>query len=190
MADTESLSQIHRRPGFMVKRLHQVATAIFLEECGRYNMTPSQYQALCALNEHAGIDQSALGKLTGQDRSTVSLVVKLLLDRGLILRLVDATDKRRTSLKLSESGLQTLRQVAPAARKAQDRFLSAVPKKQRSGFLGLLQGLLDAHGAMIEPASIITRTAMAGPSPRQRLAPARPKRRSTRKPGTAARARR
>ena len=155
MPDIESLAKLYRRPGFMVKRLHQVATAIFLEECGRYNMTPSQYQALCALQEHPGIGQGALGKLTGQDRSTVSLVVRLLLDRGLIRRVVNSSDKRSASLRLSESGAQTLREVAPAARRAQDQFLSALPEGKRAEFLALLHRLLDAHGAKIDPASVV-----------------------------------
>jgi len=156
MAEMESLAELYQRPGFMVKRLHQVATAIFLEECGRYSMTPSQYQALCALREHPGIDQSELGKLIGQDRSTVSLVVQLLLDRGLIRRLVDARDKRRANLSLSESGMQTLHEVAPAAKRAQDRLLGTLPKEQRAGFLALLRMLLDAHGAKIDPVTVIT----------------------------------
>lgn len=175
MPDIESLAKLYRRPGFMVKRLHQVATAIFLEECRRYNMTPSQYQALCAIREHPGIGQSALGKLTGQDRSTVSLVVQLLFDRGLIRRVVNSSDKRSASLRISESGMQMLREVAPAARRAQDRFLSALPKGKRAGFLALLHRLLDAHGAKIDPASIVTGATNAKVSRSPRLAP-RPKR--------------
>ena len=177
MPDIESLDEIYRRPGFMVKRLHQVATALFLDECGRYNMTPSQYQALCAIREHAGIGQSSLGKLTGQDRSTVSLVVQLLLDRGLIRRVVNSSDKRAASLRLSESGMQTLRQVAPAARRAQDRLLSALPAAKRAEFLALLHRLLDAHGAKIDPASVVAVKDFGKTSRSKRLAP-RPKRRS------------
>lgn len=177
MQDIESLADIYRRPGFMVKRLHQVATAIFLEECGRYNMTPSQYQALCAIREHPGIGQSALGKLTGQDRSTVSLVVQLLFDRGLIRRVVNASDKRSASLRLSDTGVQTLREAAPAARRAQDRFLSALPERKRAELLALLHRLLHAHGAKIDPASVVTGTTFAKVSRSRRLAP-RPKRRS------------
>jgi MarR family transcriptional regulator, lower aerobic nicotinate degradation pathway regulator len=161
MPDIESLATLYRRPGFMVKRLHQVATAIFLEECARCNMTPSQYQALCALQEHPGIGQGALGKLTGQDRSTISLVVRLLLDRGLIRCVVNASDKRSISLKLSEAGVQTLREVAPAAKRAQDRFLSALPEAKRAEFLALLHLLLDRHGEQIDPASVVTGVASA-----------------------------
>jgi DNA-binding MarR family transcriptional regulator len=175
MPEIESLDKLYRRPGFMVKRLHQVATAIFLEECGSYSMTPSQYQALCALQEHPGIGQGALGKLTGQDRSTVSLVVQLLLDRGLIRRVVNSSDKRAASLRLSESGVQMLREVAPAARRAQDRFLSALPEGKRTEFLALLHRLLDAHGAKIDPASIVT-VKSAGKAPSSKRLKARPRR--------------
>ena len=159
----------------MVKRLHQVATAMFLEECGSYNMTPSQYQAMCALQEHPGIGQGALGKLTGQDRSTVSLVVQLLLDRGLIRRVVNSSDKRAASLRLSESGVQMLREAAPAARLAQDRFLSALPEGKRAEFLALLHRLLEAHGARIDPASIVTVKSAGKAAPSKRLK-ARPRR--------------
>ena len=177
MAELESLAELYRRPGFMVKRLHQIATAIFLEECGRYNMTPSQYQALCALHDHPGIGQSELGKLIGQDRSTVNLVVQLLLDRGLIRRLVNARDKRRTNLSLSETGVQTLHEVAPAARRAQNRLLSALPEDQRPEFLSLLHMLLDAHGANIDPATVIAGAVAAEgiPSPTRRAAQPRPR---------------
>jgi DNA-binding MarR family transcriptional regulator len=169
MPDIESLAEIYRRPGFIVKRLHQVATALFLEECGRYNMTPSQYQALCAIREYPGIGQSALGKLTGQDRSTVSLVVKLLFDRGFIGRVVNSSDKRSASLRISESGAQMLREVAPAARRAQDRLLSALPEGKRAEFLALLHRLLDAHGAKIAPASVITDKGAGNAPPSRRL---------------------
>lgn len=175
MPDIESLVEIYRRPGFIVKRLHQVATALFLEECGRYNMTPSQYQALCAIREYPGIGQSALGKLTGQDRSTVSLVVKLLFDRGLIGRVVNSSDKRSASLRISESGVQVLREVAPATRRAQDRLLSILPEGKRAEFLALLQRLLDAHGAMIDPASVVT-VKGAGKAPPSKRLKARPSR--------------
>ena len=177
MPDIESLARLYRRPGFMVKRLHQVATAIFLEECGHCNMTPSQYQALCAIHEHPGIGQGALGKLTGQDRSTVSLVVQLLFDRGLIGRAVNSNDKRAASLRLSVSGVQMLREVAPAARQAQDRFLSALPEGKRAGFLALLHRLLDAHGAKIDPASVVSGKAV-GKAIRSKRLKELPKRRS------------
>ncbi len=168
LAEIETPKELYGRAGFMVKRLHQVATALFDEECRQFNMTPSQYQALSALYEYPAIDQIALGRLTGQDRSTVGLVVRLLLDRGLIRRVVNASDKRRASLKLSPAGVRALRDTAPAARQAQKRFLAALPEADRPGFLSLLKKLVEGHGANIDPASIVAKPA-AKPRPRAKL---------------------
>lgn len=152
IAPIESLQEIYERPGFILKRMHQVAMALFLEECKRFGITPSQYQALCAIHEYPGIAQSALGRLIGQDRSTIGLVVKLLLDRGLIRTTVNLSDRRSVSLTLEDAGKQMLRRVAPAARRAQHKLLAPLSKKKRDLFLTLLTALLDAHGARIDPA--------------------------------------
>ena len=157
LADIETPAELYGRAGFLVKRLHQVATSLFDEECRQFNMTPSQYQALSALHEYPAIDQIALGRLTGQDRSTVGLVVRLLLDRGLIRRVVNASDKRRASLKLSPAGVRILRDTAPAARQAQNRFLAALPEQDRPEFLRLLKSLVDGHGANIDPLAIVAK---------------------------------
>ena len=157
MEDIETPTELYERAGFMVKRLHQVATALFDEGCRQYNMTPSQYQALCALHKYPAIDQIALGKLTGQDRSTVGLVVRLLLERGLIRRVVNAADKRRASLKLAPAGVRILRETAPAARQAQNRFLAALPEPDRPEFLRLLKKLVEGHGANIDPDNVVVK---------------------------------
>jgi DNA-binding MarR family transcriptional regulator len=154
VAPIESLQEIYKRPGFILKRIHQVAMALFLEECKRFGITPSQYQALCAIHEYPGIAQSALGRLIGQDRSTIGLVVKLLLDRGLIRTTVNLSDRRSVSLTLEDAGKQMLRRVAPAARRAQHKLLAPLPKESRDLFLALLTALLDAHGARIDPVRV------------------------------------
>lgn len=151
VAAIESLHEIYQRPGFILKRVQQVAMALFLEECKRFGMTPSQYQALCAIHEYPGIAQSALGRLIGQDRSTIALVVKLLLDRELVRTTVNVSDRRSVSLTLEDAGKKMLRRVAPAARRAQDKLLAPLPKGKRELFLALLTTLQDAHGARIDP---------------------------------------
>lgn len=158
-----SIADIHGRPGFMLKRLHQVATALFIEECRPWHMTPSQYQALVALAEHPGIDQVALGRLIGQDRSTISLVVRLLLDRGLVSRVVNTADKRRLRLAVTDEGQALLGTMQAAVQRAQARFLEALPASQRDLFVHLLATAMTAHGASIEPDAVLgaRRAAMA-----------------------------
>ena len=146
---------MYGRPGFLLKRCHQVAAAIFVEECRAFAMTPSQYGALRVLADCPGIDQIALGRLTGLDRSTAGLVIRLLAERGLIDRDVNANDKRRMRLRLSAAGLTMLADLAPLAARAQERVLSALPPEAHGTFLALLRTFLAGHGAAIDPDAVL-----------------------------------
>lgn len=150
------LERIYGRPGFLLKRCHQVAAAIFMQRCAGCNLTPSQYGALGALREFPGIDQLAVGRLIGLDRSTAGLVVKLLAERGLIERSVSPHDKRRMQLRLSPQGESLLARAEPAAKRAQQDVLAALPKAKQARLLALLEDFLRGHEAVIDPASIMT----------------------------------
>jgi DNA-binding MarR family transcriptional regulator len=141
---------MYRRPGFLLKRCHQVAMAIFLEECQAYAITQSQYGCLRALREYPGIDQIALGRLVGLDRSTAGLVIKALSERGLIERVINRADKRRMRLKISAEGKRLLRAIAPAAARAQKRVLKGLPHRLHTVFLDMLESFLAGHGALID----------------------------------------
>lgn len=176
-----SLQDMYRRPGFLLKRCHQVSMAIFLDECRGFNITQSQYGCLRALHECPGVDQIALGRLVGLDRSTASLVITALSKRGLIERVVNRRDKRRMRLKLSAAGARLLTAIAPAAARAQERVLAGLAREQRTAFLDLLEQFLARHDALINvdgvlaalPAAALEASARPGSSarPSSTLAP-------------------
>lgn len=149
------LRSVYRRPGFLLKRCHQVTAALFVEHCREFGITPSQYGALCALREFPGIDQLALGRLIGLDRSTIGLVVKLLSGRGWIERSVSDRDNRSMHLQLSAAGRRLLAGIEPAARRAQEAALAVLPAATREQFIGLLEMFLEGHGALIDPADVV-----------------------------------
>lgn len=155
MKETSPLQAVYDRPGFLLKRCHQLAAAIFVERCADFNLTPSQYGALCALHAHPGVDQIALGRLIGLDRSTVGLVIRLLRARRLLDREVNVADKRRMRLRLSAAGVRLLAQVAPVAQRVQEEVLSGLPKSRRALFLSLLREFVEGHGATIVPSDIV-----------------------------------
>jgi len=150
MGTARSLQDMYQRPGFLLKRCHQVSMAIFLDECREFGITQSQYGCLRGLREYPGIDQLALGRLVGLDRSTAGLVIKTLSDRGLIERVVNRADKRRMRLKLSPAGEHLLTEIAPAAARAQERVLRALPRESRTAFLDMLEAFLAGHQALID----------------------------------------
>lgn len=152
---TNSLQGVYVRPGFLLKRCHQVTAALFLDHCRDFGVTPSQYGALCALEEFPGIDQLAVGRLIGLDRSTAGLVVKLLAERGLLERSVNDQDNRRMRLRLSPAGRRLLASIEPAAGRAQKAALSALPPSKRKQFLALLGEFLRGHDAVIDPMEVM-----------------------------------
>lgn len=140
----KSLEDIYRRPGFMIRRAHQIAVAIFLEEARESRVTPTQYGVLVILERRPGIDQNTLARLLGLDRSTTGMVVRKLAERGLIARATGAGDLRRRELKLTRTGTALLGRLARSARRAQQRLLSPLPARERTRFIDLLARLAEA----------------------------------------------
>lgn len=131
------LDQLYRRPGFMIRRAHQIAVSLFLEETGALGITNRQYGIMLVLKAEPGIDQITVAKLLGLDRSTTGMVLTKLEDAGLVGRIVGA-DRRKRSLKLTPAGERMLKRLAEPAQRAQERVLSAFTPRERETFLDLL----------------------------------------------------
>ena len=133
-----SLDDLYRRPGFMIRRAHQIAVSLFLDETGELGITNRQYGILFALAQKPGIDQISVARLLGLDRSTTGMVIKKLEQAGFIGRAVGARDRRRASLTLTRAGERMLDRLAEPAQRAQTRVLSAFSPAERAQFLALL----------------------------------------------------
>src|SRR6202035_6042035 len=81
-----TIKDLYRRPGFMIRRAHQIAVSLFLEETGELGITNRQYGILIALKHRPGIDQISVARLLGLDRSTTGMVIKTLEKAGLVGR--------------------------------------------------------------------------------------------------------
>jgi len=122
----------------MIRRAHQIAVSLFLEETGALGITNRQYGILLVLKHRPGIDQITVAKHLGLDRSTTGMVLNKLERDGLIGRVVGANDRRKRSLKLTPAGERMLKRLAEPARRAQERVLSAFTPAERETFLDLL----------------------------------------------------
>ena len=52
-----SLDELYRRPGFLLRRAHQISAALFLEEATGLALTTTQYGALVVLRARGSLDQ-------------------------------------------------------------------------------------------------------------------------------------
>jgi MarR family transcriptional regulator, lower aerobic nicotinate degradation pathway regulator len=135
-------------PGHHIRRLHQIAVAIFLQETEVHGLTPVQYAALQAVANDPGLDQRTLARTIGLDTSTLGGVVDRLESRGLLLRNASADDRRVRLLTPTSAGRELLAAALPAMLRAQQRMLQPLPKAERAEFLRMLGVLVDANNEL------------------------------------------
>lgn len=139
------MDYIYARPGFLLRRCHQISVSIFLEACAGVELTPAQFGVLYAVRENPGLDQVAVARLIGLDRSTVSNVVNRLVGRGLVHRQHQSSDRRRRCLTIAKQGVALLARAFEAAAEAQARLLAPLDTVERQQLVGLLRKLMDTH---------------------------------------------
>jgi DNA-binding MarR family transcriptional regulator len=135
-------------PGHYIRRLQQIAVAIFLQETSPTGVTPVQYAALQAVANTPGIDQRTLARTIGFDTSTTAGVIDRLEARGLLLRNASPDDRRVRLLTLTDKGHELLESVVPAMLRAQARMLEPLPKRERAEFMRMLRELVQANNEL------------------------------------------
>lgn len=132
-------------PGHHIRRLQQIAVALFLQEAEPLGVTPVQYAVLQAVANEPGLDQRTLAGRVALDTSTVAGVVDRLEARALLQRQASARDRRVRQLQLTPEGEALRVQVEPAMRRAQQRILAPLARAERAEFLRLLRVLVDGN---------------------------------------------
>jgi DNA-binding MarR family transcriptional regulator len=96
--------KIEEQVGYLLRRSHQRASAIFQVTIGDPNITPTQYSSLVKLHEYTELSQNHLGRLVGMDKATMQGVVRRLKERRLVDSRPHPGDARRTLLSLTTEG--------------------------------------------------------------------------------------
>src|SRR3977135_2108123 len=96
--------RIEEQVGYLLRRAHQRASAIFQVTIGDPNITPTQYSSMAKLHEYTELSQNHLGRLVGMDKATMQGVVRRLKERRLVDSRPDPGDARRTLLSLTTDG--------------------------------------------------------------------------------------
>ena len=146
--DTALERVIYDKPGYLIRRLQQLAVSVFLEETARYDTTPIQYGALAAIRAHPGIDQLRLSHAIGLDRTTIAGVVERLEQKALIRRTTGVADRRTKLLEITPAGARLLEQMVPHTDRAQERMLEGLTARERKLFLKLLKRLVSTNNAV------------------------------------------
>lgn len=174
------LASLYGRPGFMIRRAHQIAVALFSEETANYGVTSTQYGVLWMLQARPHLDQISLAKLMGLDRSTTGLVVSKLEEAGLLIRRDCSDDRRKKVLALTADGRAMLARLSKPAGRVQERLLSVFSKIEAEEFLELLSKLIVSFATVVRTPILPEKDVMLSGAAR---APSSTKRTGSRKGG-------
>jgi MarR family transcriptional regulator, lower aerobic nicotinate degradation pathway regulator len=133
------------RPGFLIRRLHQLHCSLFFEQTRDYGITPVQYSLMTALGARGELDQISLSQEVGLERTSVAEVLPRLRRRGLLERRRSATDRRTKLVYLTPKGKRLLNKMSSAVKRAHDRTIDKLAKRQRDVFLLQLIELVEAN---------------------------------------------
>ncbi len=153
---------VHSAPDIAVTRsinaLRRVLRAIRLSarraerELG---LSGAQLFVLQQLRAHPAASLNELAGRTHTHQSSVSVVVRRLVDRGLVIRAHAAADSRRVELRLSAAGHVVLRRSRPVAQVQLLRALGRLPSARRRALADTLELVVRHMGLAASPAAMM-----------------------------------
>ncbi len=141
----------HRRPlrleAFLPYRLsllsNAVSGAIAAVYGDKFAISMPEWRIMMILAEYPGASADEVCRRTKMEKSVVSRAVSRLLKRHLIDRHMDEKDRRRSRLKLSETGLTVYDEVMPIARNYEEKLLSNLTGEELKTFNSIIDKLMD-----------------------------------------------
>jgi MarR family transcriptional regulator, lower aerobic nicotinate degradation pathway regulator len=135
-------------PGHLLRRCHQIAVAIFLDECQAFDLTPLQYVTLSALAARGPMDKATIGGAVALDRTTIAVVVKNLEERGFVTTRPSDHDRRAKLIKITTKGLHLVSSVQTEVANAQERTVAPLAPRERAELLRLLGKIAEENNLL------------------------------------------
>ena len=131
----------------LLHRANQIATERFAETLGDGDLTARQVHVLAAIDANEGLSQTGIVAATGVDRSTLADMILRLSKRKLVERKRSKDDARAYMVKLTEAGRKALADGKPALASVEKGLLAALPAKQRSELVAMLDLVVTSSTA-------------------------------------------
>ena len=142
-----SYADLWSRPGYLVRRLHQIHAGLFSDELAPSDITPVQFGLLTVLRDGQAMDQITLATEVGIDRTSGADVIRRLERRGLVERIQNPADRRAKIVRITAAGSRLVAELQPAMERAQARLLGPLSEGRRREFIALMQELIRANNA-------------------------------------------
>ncbi|MEU6528805.1 MarR family transcriptional regulator [Streptomyces sp. NPDC046928] len=143
-------------PGHLARRLQQ-AHHLLWNTMVSEEITSPQFAVLNTLVAEPGLDQRTVGERVGLDRSTIAEVITRLGRRGLLDKVRDPQDGRRSLLRLTDDGLRTHKRLTVRTARMNQVFLAPLSGEEQTLFLDLIRRVADAAEGLRNPGEPLAR---------------------------------
>lgn len=146
MDDMAEAERLARMPSRLLAQAAAAAGRIVGDGLAAAGAHRYQYAVLATLAELGPASQAELSRRTGLDRSDMVATVGALEGEGSVARAVDAGDRRRNVVSLTDAGVSRLAALDAALAPLQERVLAPLAPEERATLVRLLQVLAGHHG--------------------------------------------
>ena len=153
---------IYAMPGHLLRRLHQISTALFADRMRTlgHEITAPQFATLSVLRNVPGVDQATLAGMVAHDRPTLGGVIERLEAKGLVARAQNPSDRRAKVLALTPSGEALLDVLIPEVEALQAQILPGLTDGERAQFVTLAQKVAIAGNAAARAPLVVPKAAV------------------------------
>ena len=138
-----------KNPGFMMRRLQQVSTALYIRSLKEFDLTPLQYTILNIVNSAKSIDQISIARISILDTSTVRDIIERLEAKQLILRTVGEVDRRTRKVTITKAGVAVLEAARPSVEEARTKLLEPLTARECETLMSIVEKVVSAHEATL-----------------------------------------
>jgi DNA-binding MarR family transcriptional regulator len=131
---------------FLLAQVGAHAARLFAERIAALGLTPAHAGIFRILSATPGMTQKELAAALGTLPNRIVGLVDELQDKGLIERKVQAQDRRRHALEITEAGRKMNEALGVTARSHEAALLEALSEDERAQLASLLQRVADQQG--------------------------------------------
>lgn len=117
----------------------------------RYGLSAAAWRVMVHLAERQPVTAKEIGQRAAMDSVNLSRALNLLDDRGYVERRIDASDRRRIILHLTEAGQQVYDAVIPCTIESEKALLSVLSVTERTTLRRLMKRVRAYSDTMGEP---------------------------------------
>jgi DNA-binding MarR family transcriptional regulator len=124
--------------GYHLRLAQNASFRAFQRKTGQADLKPGWFAILSLIGDNPGIAPVALARGSGRDKSTLTPVLREMMEGGFVERKATENDRRSYGLSLTQAGREKLLLLAAHAAE-HDRRLDAIVGEKKAELIGILR---------------------------------------------------